>query len=78
MQGDKRHNGPVSEMAFTSSEEHTQESPYILHQINGGTSLCILQGYVPFRSCYGDNSEKSESENIVHCHVLQPCKGKVP
>ena len=78
VQGDQWHHGSVSERSSTSCEEYTQESSNIPHPINSGTSLCILQGYVPFLPCNGDNSAEGESEDILHRHVLQPSKGKIP
>ncbi len=62
----------------TSCEEYTQESSNIPHPINSGTSLCILQRHVPFLPCNGDNSAEGKGEDILHRHMLQPSKGKIP
>ena len=77
MQGYQWYHGSISERSSTSCEEYTQESSNIPHPINSGTSLCILQGYVPFLPCNDNNGAEGESEDIFHCNVLQPCKGKI-
>ena len=77
MQRDQWPNGPAHKGSFTSHKEHTQESPNISHQINGGTSILISQGDVPLLPYDRNNSSEGEIEGIFHCHVLQPCKGKI-
>ena len=48
-----------------------------IHKIRTGTSLCILQRYVPLWSCDGNNSSESKGEDLSHSNMLQSCKGRI-
>ena len=77
LQGNKRHNGSVGEGIQATHQEHKAQSPFIQDPIYGETSLCILQGNVPLWSRNGSDGAKSESEGVLHCGMLLPCKDKI-
>ena len=77
MQGYRWYNGSICKRTCITFEEYPPEPPNIPHSIHGGESLCILQEDIPLWSCNGNNCAKSESEDLFHSNVLQPCKGKI-